>query len=116
MVPIIKFPFGKSKGPERENWLIMRASVYFTHLIMGELGNHASENELPDSESQTGGLPEEALAGHRFSAGCRADAGRTHLHVAVMTSPPEAWAEASAKIAEECNGFADALESMCDTL
>lgn len=33
---------------------------------------------------------------------------------AAITNPPEAWTEAHAKIAEGCNGFADALEGLCD--
>ena len=34
---------------------------------------------------------------------------------AAITNPPEAWTEAHAKIAEGCNGFADALEGLCET-
>ena len=31
-----------------------------------------------------------------------------------ITNPPEAWADAHAKIAEGCTGFADSLEGLCD--
>lgn len=34
---------------------------------------------------------------------------------AAITNPPEAWEEAHSKIAEGCNGFADALEGLCDS-
>ncbi len=34
---------------------------------------------------------------------------------AAITNPPEAWADAHAKIAEGCNGFADSLEGLCDS-
>lgn len=34
---------------------------------------------------------------------------------AAISNPPEAWAEAHAKIAEGCSGFADALEGLCDS-
>lgn len=34
---------------------------------------------------------------------------------AAITNPPEAWADAHAKIAEGCNGFADAMEGLCDS-
>ena len=34
---------------------------------------------------------------------------------AAITNPPEAWAQAHAKIAEGCNGFADSMEGLCDS-
>lgn len=34
---------------------------------------------------------------------------------AAITNPPESWAEAHAKIAEGCNGFADSLDGLCDS-
>ena len=34
---------------------------------------------------------------------------------AAISNPPESWAEAHAKIAEGCTGFADALEGLCDS-
>ncbi len=34
---------------------------------------------------------------------------------AAISNPPETWTEAHAKIAEGCNGFADALEGLCDS-
>jgi hypothetical protein len=34
---------------------------------------------------------------------------------AAISNPPESWAEAHAKIAEGCTGFADSLEGLCDS-
>ena len=34
---------------------------------------------------------------------------------AAISNPPETWTETHAKIAEGCNGFADALEGLCDS-
>lgn len=34
---------------------------------------------------------------------------------AAINNPPEAWAEAHAKIAEGCTGFADSLDGLCDS-
>lgn len=71
--------------------------------------------DIMDAMTGLGGLTvtdEDAL---RDGISAVRDMAQPFRDFAAIDNPPKDWADAHAKVAEGCTGFADALEGMCDS-